>query len=339
MDPTLPRLEREERRRRRRLLFRNRRVPVRMLVPNFFTLLGLCAGLTSIRMAIDGRFELAIALVVAAGFLDAIDGRVARLLKAQSRFGAELDSLADFANFGIAPAFILYRWSLDDLKGLGWITALIFAIAIALRLARFNAALDTEGPKWRDAYFTGIPAPAAAIVVMLPLYMEALMPSMAAFPHAVAGYTVLIAFLTISTVPTFSGKLLGERISRELVLPLMAASVLGVALLVQYPYVTLAAATVGYLAIMPWSKRLFDRRSQLEAHHEGSANSDDGDDSGTDQAPSPGSAATAEPPAPDATSTARAEPKGAIVPLKGPKGPKNRDAPLDHRAIDRDHRR
>jgi CDP-diacylglycerol--serine O-phosphatidyltransferase len=136
MDPLLPRLEDEERRRRRRLLFRHNKIPVRMLVPNFFTLLSLCAGLTAIRMAIEQRYEYAIALVVIAALLDGVDGRLARALKAQSRFGAELDSLADFVNFGVAPAVIVFIWGLGGLpRGFGWIVAMVFAIATGLRLA------------------------------------------------------------------------------------------------------------------------------------------------------------------------------------------------------------
>ncbi len=133
MDPDEPLLETETRRRRRRSLFRHRRVPVRMLVPNFFTLLGLCAGLTSIRMGIEGRYDLALAAIVFAACLDGIDGRIARLLKASSRFGAELDSLADFVNFGVAPAFSIFNWGLGDLKSAGWICVMIFALASALR--------------------------------------------------------------------------------------------------------------------------------------------------------------------------------------------------------------
>src|SRR4029078_5729318 len=135
MDPLLPRIEDEERRRRRRLLFRHNKIPVRMLVPNFFTLLSLCAGLTAIRMAIEQRFEYAIALVVIAALLDGVDGRLARALKAQSRFGAELDRLAGFVNFGVAPAVIVFIWGLGSLpRGFGWIVALVFALAMGLRL-------------------------------------------------------------------------------------------------------------------------------------------------------------------------------------------------------------
>ena len=175
MDPLLPRLETEERRRRGRLLFRQSKIPLRMVVPNFFTVLSLCAGLTALRMAIEQRYEMAIALVVIAALLDGVDGRLARALKAQSKFGAELDSLADFVNFGVAPAVIVFVWGLGGLpRGFGWIVALVFALAMGLRLARFNSMIDVEKPKWQANYFTGMPAPAGAIVVLLPLYLDGL---------------------------------------------------------------------------------------------------------------------------------------------------------------------
>src|SRR5437588_5657990 len=140
MDHLLPRLEDEERRRRRRLLFRHNKIPIRMLVPNFFTLLSLCAGLTAIRMAIEQRYEYAIALVVIAALLDGVDGRLARALKAQSKFGAELDSLADFVNFGVAPAVLLFIWGLGGLpRGFGGVVALVVAPARGLRAARLHA--------------------------------------------------------------------------------------------------------------------------------------------------------------------------------------------------------
>src|SRR6478752_416706 len=215
MDPIVPRLEEETRRRRRMPLFRHRHVPVRMLVPNFFTLLALCAGLTSIRMGIEERYELALGAIVFAALLDGIDGRVARLLKASSRFGAELDSLADFVNFGVAPAFLVFNWGLGSLKSLGWICVMIFALASALRLARFNVAADDEPPKWQAAYFIGMPTPAAAIVVLLPIFIEHLgldgIRSSRIMLDFVLIYTLVIAFLMVSTLPTFSGKLLGDR--------------------------------------------------------------------------------------------------------------------------------
>ena len=251
--------------RRRRLIFRNKKVPVRFLIPNFFTLLGLSAGLTAIRMAIENRIDLAIALIVIAALLDGLDGRVARLLKGTSRFGAELDSLADFVNFGVAPAILIFTWGLGDLKSLGWIAVLIYAICASLRLARFNAALDEERPNWQTAYFTGVPAPAAAIIVLLPIYLNELGLT---FIHAhsllVMVYTTIIAILMVSAIPTFSGKLTGERVARDFVLPVFVVSVLAVILLATYPYKTLSVVTFGYLAMIPYSIYRFTRRQNLD---------------------------------------------------------------------------
>src|ERR1700759_5172149 len=147
-------------------------IPVRTLVPNVITLLALCAGLTAIRMAFENRYVLALAAIVFAAFLDGIDGRLARFLKGTSRFGAELDSLADFVNFGVAPALILYFWGLHDLKSAGWIAAMVFAICASLRLARFNGMIDDpDRPAWTANLFAGVPAPAGAITVLLPIYV------------------------------------------------------------------------------------------------------------------------------------------------------------------------
>lgn len=264
MDPVEPILDTETRRRRRLSLFRHRRVPVRMLVPNFFTLLGLCAGLTSIRMGIEGRYDLALAAIVFAACLDGIDGRIARLLKASSRFGAELDSLADFVNFGVAPAFLVFTWGHGDLKSGGWICVMIFALASALRLARFNAALDEDKPKWQSNYFVGMPTPAAAIAVLLPVYISQLGVEEVKAPWALTGvliYTLFIAFMMVSTIPTYSGKLLGERVGREWVLPIFVIAIGVVAMLFTYPYQTLTALTLGYLAFIPLSWRNFRERS------------------------------------------------------------------------------
>ena len=267
MDPLLPRLEDEERRRRRRLLFRHNKIPVRMLVPNFFTLLSLCAGLTAIRMAIELRYELAIALVVIAALLDGVDGRLARALKAQSKFGAELDSLADFVNFGVAPAVIVFIWGLGGLpRGFGWIVALVFALATGLRLARFNTMIDVEKPKWQSEYFTGMPAPAGAITVLLPLYLDGLgLFDVRTWPWLIALYTAGMAALLVSTIPTFSGKLMGERISREYVLPVFVGVAALVALLVTYPYGTLTLVTLLYLAAIPISYSRFQQKLQEPA--------------------------------------------------------------------------
>lgn len=265
MDPEVPTLEVETSRRRRRPLFRHRRVPVRMLVPNFFTLLALCAGLTSIRMGIEGRYDLALAAIVFAAFLDGIDGRIARLLKASSRFGAELDSLADFVNFGVAPAFLVFNWGLGGLKSAGWICVMIFALASALRLARFNAAIEDDKPRWQSNFFTGMPTPAAAIVVLLPVYLYQLGFEDLKSPLAlkvVLVYTLFIAFMMVSTIPTYSGKLLGERVGREWVLPIFVLAVGGVAMLLTYPYETLAFITVAYLVTIPLSWRRFQEKAQ-----------------------------------------------------------------------------
>lgn len=263
MDPLLTRLEEETRRRRRRAIFKYRQVPVRLLVPNFFTLLGLCAGLTAIRMAIEGRYELALAAIVFAALLDGVDGRVARMLKASSRFGAEFDSLADFVNFGVAPAIVLFTWGAWEtpaMRGLAWIVVLLLAVACGLRLARFNAVLDVERPKWQSNYFSGVPAPAGAIIALLPVYLDqlGLLQMRSGWPiYFVLAYALLIAFLMVSTIPTYSGKLLGERISREWVMPIFVLLGALVALLVTYPYATLSVGTILYLAAIPLSVRRY----------------------------------------------------------------------------------
>ena len=252
--------------RRRRRLFRQRKIPIRYLIPNFFTLLSLCAGVTAIRMAIESRHEFAIALIVAAALLDAVDGRVARALKAQSRFGAELDSLADFVNFGVAPAIVVYTWGLGGFKEFGWLAALVFSCGMGLRLARFNAMLDVDKPKWQGSYFTGIPAPAGAISVLLPLYLQGIglpgMPDLRHLPLVVSVYTMVMAGLLVSTIPTFSGKLLGERISREWVLFILVVATALVGLLVTFPFPMLAMATLIYLAMIPVSFRTYSRKKQ-----------------------------------------------------------------------------
>lgn len=252
---------------RRSGLLGQRLVPIRYLVPNLVTLLALCAGVTAIRAAIEARYELAVALVVLAALLDAVDGRLARALNAQSRFGAELDSLADFVSFGVAPAVLVFMWGLTPLAGLGWIAVLIFACAASLRLARFNAALDEDRPKWQSDFFTGVPAPAGAIAVMLPIYLEeAGLLGSRQVPLAIAAYVLLIAGLLVSTIPTYSGKLAGERIAREYVRPALVGAALAVALLLTYPFATLAAVTIAYLALIPLGVRRFEvRRRAWEA--------------------------------------------------------------------------
>ena len=230
---------------------RFRPIPVRMLVPNFITLLAICAGLTAIRLSTEGRMELAVGAIVFAAVLDGLDGRVARMIKGQSKFGAELDSLADFVNFGVAPGLILYFWQLHDLQNVGWIAAMIFAISGGLRLARFNATMDdTNKPAFAAKFFTGVPAPAGAIAVLLPIYLHFLG---APQPPAVLTtfYTLLIAILMVSRLPVFSGKMVGMRVQPELVLPVFVSVVFFIALLISYPWVVLSLSSVIFLLSLP----------------------------------------------------------------------------------------
>jgi CDP-diacylglycerol--serine O-phosphatidyltransferase len=228
-------------------------IPVRTLLPNLITLLALCAGLTAIRLAFESRLELALGAIVLAAVLDGIDGRVARMLKGTSRFGAELDSLADFVNFGVAPALILYFWSLHELKSAGWIAALVFAICAALRLARFNVMIDDpDKPVWTANFFTGIPAPAGAMCVLLPIYLYFLGISNGLITAWVTFfYTLAIGLLMVSRLPVFSGKRVGKRVPPEMVLPVFVVVVLFVALLISYPWEVLTVAAVGYLVCLP----------------------------------------------------------------------------------------
>src|SRR5947209_18088141 len=240
-DPNYPEM------RRRRF----RPIPVRMLVPNVITLLAICAGLTAIRLSTEGRMELAVAAIVFAAVLDGIDGRVARMIKGQSKFGAELDSLADFVNFGVAPGLILYFWQLNELNNGGWIAAMVFAISGGLRLARFNATIDDPNkPGFAVNYFTGVPAPAGAITVLLPIYL-----AFVALPKPpallTAFYTLLIAFLMVSRLPVFSGKTWRMRVPPEMVLPVFVSVVLFIALLIGYPWYILSVGTVLYLLSLP----------------------------------------------------------------------------------------
>ena len=246
---------------------RFRRIPVRTLAPNLVTLLALCAGLTGIRMAFESRYGLALAAIVFAAVLDGLDGRLARFLKGTSRFGAELDSLADFVNFGVAPALIIYFWGLHDLKSAGWIAAMVFAICASLRLARFNVmSVDPDRPAWTANFFVGVPAPAGAIIVLLPIYAAFLgLPRSQFVTWAMLVYTLAIAVLMVSRLPVFSGKRVGTRVPPEMVGPAVILVVLCVALLIAYPWILLTAGTLAYLASLPFgwmSYRRYERRSR-----------------------------------------------------------------------------
>jgi len=242
-------------------------VPMRVLLPNLVTLLALCAGLTGIRMAIEGRLELALGAIVLAAVLDGLDGRLARLLQGTSRFGAELDSLSDFVCFGVAPGLVLYMWGLETLGSVGWIAALAFAICAALRLARFNVMLeDPNKPPFASDFFTGVPAPAGAICVLLPVYLELIgLPRLVASPAVAAAYCLAVALLMVSKVPAFSGKRLGARVPRDKVMPLFVCVVLFVAVLVTWPWTVLSVICIGYLAALPFSAM---RHAQLSRAYE-----------------------------------------------------------------------
>jgi CDP-diacylglycerol---serine O-phosphatidyltransferase len=245
---------------------RIREIPLRLIIPNLITVLAICAGLSGIRLAFEGQLELAVAMVLIAAFLDAVDGRVARMLKASSRFGAEMDSLADIVNFGVAPALVLYAFLLDRAGAIGWMAALLFAIACGLRLARFNVMLeDPNRPAWQGDYFVGVPAPAGAVLVMLPIYLGFLGLQPTRFvAFAACAYTIVVALLMISRLPVYSGKTSGGRVRRELVMPLMLVVVSYALLLASYTWHTMAASAIAYLVFLVWSMRAYSRRAERE---------------------------------------------------------------------------
>ena len=241
------------------------------LIPNILTLIGLCAGLTALRFAMDAHFGPAAVAIVVAGGIDGLDGRIARLLKATSRFGAEFDSLTDFLCFGVAPAFVIYLWSLQWLGGIGFVPCLLFAVCMALRLARFNAALEgAPAPAYAYNFFTGVPAPAGAGVALFPLFLglegRALglgwLVTVAQNPLFCALVLVGTALLCVSTLPVWSFK--NFKVPAEYVLPVLLGVGLYAAVLVAEPWTALAAAGVLYLGMLPFSVRSF-RRLRREA--------------------------------------------------------------------------
>jgi CDP-diacylglycerol--serine O-phosphatidyltransferase len=245
---------------------RIREIPLRMVLPNLITVLAICAGLSGIRLAFEARFETAVAMVLFAAFLDGIDGRLARMMKATSKFGAQMDSLADIVNFGVAPALVLYAFLLDRAGSPGWIAALLFAIACGLRLARFNV-LDEDylnRPAWQEEYFVGVPAPAGAVLVLLPVYLAFIgvyePDRVTAFVGS--GFTVLAAFLLVSRIPVYSGKKL--RVRRDRVMPFILAVALFLLLLFSYPWHTLSAGVIAYLIFLPLSVRAYAKRTAIE---------------------------------------------------------------------------
>lgn len=245
-------------------------IPFRLLAPNLVTLLALCLGLTAMRLVVEGKLEAATICILIAAALDGVDGRLARLLKGTSRFGAELDSLSDFVNFGVATGYVLWVFVLHDLKSIGWIAVLTLACAMALRLARFNVMIDDPNrPDWQKNFFVGMPAPAGAITAMLPLYLQFIGVPVQEYGAPFVGlYILFIALLTISRIPCYAGKTLGTRVPRDKVLPIFVIAVIVVGLLFAYPFEMLALVVVSYLALIPLSVA---RYRKLEREHETAA--------------------------------------------------------------------
>jgi CDP-diacylglycerol--serine O-phosphatidyltransferase len=244
---------------------RLRGLSVNALIPNALTVLGLCMGLTSIRFALLGRWELAVAAIIAAGIIDGLDGRVARILKASTDFGAQLDSLSDFLCFGVAPAVVLYLWTLSAGGAAGWTVALFFSVCMALRLARFNASLSKpDRPAWSSRFFVGLPAPSASGVVLLPMMLSFEFGGVGfvGHPFVVGLYTVGVALLVVSTLPMYSGK--GIKLRQRHVLPVLMLVGLLFAAIVGYPWYTFSLLGIGYVSSIPFSIRSY-RRLRSEA--------------------------------------------------------------------------
>ncbi len=242
-----------------------RGLPLRAIAPNAVTAMALCSGLTGIRFAIAGDWERAVLMVLLAGVLDGIDGRIARLVRGESRFGAELDSLSDAISFGVSPALIVYLWSLMGIPRVGWLAALIYAVFCALRLARFNANIDVaEQPHKSAGFLTGVPAPAGAGLAMLPMYLwfwteEAIFRS----PWLVAPWVALTAFLMVSSLATFSWSSL--RLRRRVRFEALAVVVIFAAAIVSAPWQTLSVICLAYVATIPFSIAAYARVKRLRA--------------------------------------------------------------------------
>jgi CDP-diacylglycerol--serine O-phosphatidyltransferase len=249
----------------RRLRRPVRGLPLRAVAPNAVTALALCSGLSGVRFAIGGQWQAAAGMVLLAALFDGIDGRIARLLHGESRFGAELDSLSDAISFGVAPALILYLWSLQAVPRFGWICALVLAVFCALRLARFNAKIDElDQPHKRAGFLTGIPAPAGAAAAMLPLFLWFCtdLPLFAS-PYIVGPWMLFIAFLMVSSLATFSWSSL--RLRRSVRFEAIAVVVFLGAALVSAPWHALSALVILYLATLPFSIASYGRVSRLRA--------------------------------------------------------------------------
>jgi CDP-diacylglycerol--serine O-phosphatidyltransferase len=224
----------------------------RIILPNMLTLIGVCIGLTSIRFALDGKFEFAIIAIIFAALIDGLDGRIARLIKGTSKVGKELDSLTDMISFGVAPAFIMYFWKLNTLGSFGWLVCLIYVICVALRLARFNVN-SNQDPSWRDNFFEGVPSPAGGILVLTPLII-----SITNFDYILLNYDIIVptffivtSLLLISKFPSYSFKKIV--IQRKTTIFLLFGIVLFFGLLLIYPFNVIAISSIIYLAMLPIS--------------------------------------------------------------------------------------
>jgi len=259
-------------------LKRRKGLPVNALIPNILTVLAICAGVTSIRFSLEGHWEMAVMAIAVAAILDTLDGRVARLLKGTSKFGAELDSLSDFVSFGVAPAILLYRWTLSDFGGVGWIIVLAYAVCCGLRLARFNTMLDDpDKPAWAADFFTGVPAPAAAGLVLLPVMISLQIgDDVFRLVWINAVNAVFVAYMMFSEIPTYSFKRM--RVKRERVMPVLIVVGLLGAVVASYPWFMLSAVTTLYLSSIPFAVRSYRRQAAAGA---AVANSDNDDDEPT----------------------------------------------------------
>ncbi|WP_174292445.1 CDP-alcohol phosphatidyltransferase family protein [Sphingomonas bacterium] len=252
-------------RRLRRLRRPVRGLPLRAVAPNAVTALALCSGLSGVRFAIGREWQAAVAMIMLAGVLDGIDGRIARMLHGESRFGAELDSLSDAISFGVAPALILYLWSLSSLPRFGWPCALVLAVFCALRLARFNAKIDErEQPHKSAGFLTGVPAPAGAGLALLPLYLWFCTDEpVFASPYLVGPWTLLVAMLMVSSVATYSWS--SFRLRRHIRFEAIAVVVVVGAALVSAPWHSLCVMVVGYMLMIPFSIASYARVRRLRA--------------------------------------------------------------------------
>ena len=237
-----------------------RKLPLIHLLPNMLTIIAICAGLTAIRSAIFGDFDTAVRLILLACLLDGVDGRLARLMRSQSLVGAELDSLADFVNFGVAPSLLVYLWGFGDLPRGGWIAVLVFAICCVLRLARFNVSSRAGSEVHDPAFFVGVPSPAGAVLVMLPLFISFMFKDRPMMPpELIALYMILIGFLMVSRVPTYSFKNIA--VPREKASYVLIGLVLLIAALLTYHWLTLAVLSAAYILGVIWAFFRVKRRT------------------------------------------------------------------------------